>query len=51
VRKEALANTSNCHNVQAYKKVALMLTNDASSSSNNSLCDMAKEVKKRSGSP
>jgi hypothetical protein len=42
VRKEALANTSNCHHVQANKKVASMLTNDASSSSNNSLRDMEK---------
>jgi hypothetical protein len=46
VRKEALANMSN-HHAQAYKKVASMLTNDASSSSNNSPHDMAKEVKKK----
>jgi hypothetical protein len=47
VRKAALANMSNRHHVQAYKKVASMLTNDASSSSNNSPRDMAKEVKKK----
>ncbi len=47
MRKEALANTSNHQNAQAYKKVASMLTNDASSSSNNSPCDVAKEAKKK----
>jgi hypothetical protein len=47
VRKEALANTSNRHHAQAYIKVTSMLTNDASFSSNNSPCDVAKEVKKK----
>jgi hypothetical protein len=47
VRKEGLANVSNCHHAQSYKKVASMLTNDASSSSNNSPCDAAKEAKKK----
>jgi hypothetical protein len=47
VRKEALANMSNRHHARSYKNVALMLTNDASSSSDNSPRDMAKEAKKK----
>jgi hypothetical protein len=47
VRKEALADTSNCHHAGSYKKVASMPTNAASSSSNNSPHDMAKEAKKK----
>jgi hypothetical protein len=38
---------SNCHHARSYKKVASMLTNDASSSSNNSPRDTAKEAKKK----
>jgi hypothetical protein len=47
VRKEALANTSNRHHARSYKNEALMLTNDASSSSDNSPRDVAKEAKKK----
>jgi hypothetical protein len=51
VRKEALADTSNHHYAQSYKYVALMLTNDASSSSNDSPHDLAKEAKKKKQKP
>jgi hypothetical protein len=50
VRKEALANMSNHHHAQAYKKVASMLTNDATPQA-TALVMWQKRQRRRSGSP